>query len=165
MIIVDTREQKWDHIRQYFDEHGIEYVVQKLDEGDYFNTEQPLIVIDRKANLLEICRNLSSGKGNIIRFMNECKRAKNKHIRFIVLIEGTNCRRTSDLATWKSKYSKHTGKWLADKMFGMTVSYDVEWLFCKKNETAKKILELLEYEKGDLYENTESADFKAPENT
>lgn len=159
MIIVDTRERKWDHIRDYFDKHGIEYVIQKLDEGDYFNEEQPLIVIDRKANLLEICGNLSSGKGNIIRFINECKRAKDKHIRFIVLIEGTNCRKTSDLAAWKSKYSKHTGKWLADKMFGLTVSYDVEWLFCKKNETAKKILELLEYEKGDRNEeNTERTD-------
>ena len=38
MIIVDTRERKWDHIKKYFDEHGVEYVVQKLDEGDYFNT-------------------------------------------------------------------------------------------------------------------------------
>ena len=148
MIIVDTREQKWDHIKAYFDKHGVEYVVQKLDEGDYFNTEQPLIVIDRKANLMEICGNLSSGNGNIIRFTNECKRAKDKHVRFIVLIEGTNCRKTSDLATWKSKYSKHTGKWLADRMFNLTVSYDVEWLFCKKNETAKKILELLGYERG-----------------
>jgi len=148
VIIVDTREQKWDHIKAYFDKHGVEYVVQKLDEGDYFNTEQPLIVIDRKANLMEICGNLSSGNGNIIRFTNECKRAKDKHVRFIVLIEGTNCRKTSDLATWKSKYSKHTGKWLADRMFNLTVSYDVEWLFCKKNETAKKILELLGYERG-----------------
>ncbi len=148
MIIVDTREQKWDHIREYFDKNGIEYVIQKLNEGDYFNTEYPQVVIDRKANLQEICINLSGGKGNIIRFVNECKRAKDNKMRFIVLIEGTNCRKTSDLASWKSKYSKHTGKWLTDRMFSLTVSYDVEWMFCKKNQTAPKILELLGYEKG-----------------
>lgn len=143
MIIVDTREQKWDHIRKYFDEHGIEYVIQKLDEGDYMDTEHPGIVIDRKANLQEICGNLSYGMKNIVRFVNECKRAKDHNIRFIVLIEGTSCRKTSDLATWKSKYSQHTGKWLSDRMFALTVSYNVEWRFCRKNETAKLILEIL----------------------
>lgn len=143
MIIVDTREQKWDHIRAYFDKNGIEYVVQKLNEGDYFNTEYPHVVIDRKANLQEICGNLSGGKENIVRFVNECKRARDNKLRFIVLIEGTSCRCMSDLATWKSKYSRHTGKWLTDKMFSLTVTYDVEWMFCRKNETAKKILDLL----------------------
>ena len=145
MIIVDTREQKWDHIRNYFDKNGIEYVIQKLNEGDYLNTEHPQIVIDRKRNIQEICSNLSSGKHNIVRFINECKRAKANHIRFIVLIEGTNYRNTSELVEWKSKYTKHTGKWLIDKMFALTVSYDVGWMFCRSNETAKIILEVLEY--------------------
>lgn len=146
MIIVDSREQKWDHIRDYFDKNGIEYVFpRKLDEGDYFNTEHPDIVIDRKANLQELCTNLSKGKRNIIRFTNECKRAREKHLRFIVLIEGTNCQSVRDVASWQSKFSKHTGKWLTDKMFNLTLSYDVEWMFCKKNETAKKIIEVLQY--------------------
>ena len=147
MIIVDTREQKWDHIRQYFDQNGIEYEIKKLDEGDYFNTEYPVIVIDRKANLQEIATNLSKGQGNIIRFTNECKRAKQNKLRFIVLIEGTNCQSVKDVAGWNSKYTKQTGKWLTDKMFNLTVSYDVEWMFCRKNETARKILEVLQYDK------------------
>lgn len=149
MIIVDTREQKWDHIRDYFDRNGIEYVIQKLDEGDYLNTDCPVVVIDRKANLQEIATNLSSGKGNIIRFVKECRRAQEKKLRFIVLIEGTSCQAMKDVATWQSKYTKHTGKWLTDKMFNLTVSYDVEWMFCKKNETARKILEVLEYGKAE----------------
>lgn len=149
MIIVDTREQKWDHIRDYFDRNGIEYVIQKLDEGDYLNTDCPVVVIDRKANLQEIATNLSSGKGNIIRFVKECRRAQEKKMRFIVLIEGTSCQTMKDVATWQSKYTKQTGKWLTDKMFNLTVSYDVEWMFCKKNETARKILEVLEYGKAE----------------
>lgn len=148
MIIIDSREKKWEHIQKYFDDHEVEYVFpQKLDTGDYFNTENPLIVVDRKANLQEICMNLSKGQGNIVRFTNEVKRAKADGMRFIVLIEGTNAKSVKDIATWKSKYSKHTGKWLVDKMFQLTVGYGVEWVFCKKNETAKKILELLEYDK------------------
>jgi hypothetical protein len=30
-------------------------------------------------------------------------------------------------------------------MFEMSIAYGVEWQFCRKNETAKKILEILEY--------------------
>ena len=144
MIIVDSREKKWEHIREYFDEHGIEYVFpQKLDVGDYFNPEYPSIVIDRKASLQELCSNLSKGDGNIIRFTAECRRAKEQNVNLIVLIESFNVKTTKDVSRWNSKYSKHTGKWLTDKMFGLTVSYDVEWQFCKKSETARRIVEIL----------------------
>lgn len=147
MIIVDSREKKWDHIRAYFDKHGIEYVFpQKLDTGDYFNTEYPVIVVDRKANLQELCGNLSKGSGNIVRFTAECRRAKENRMKIVVLIEGTGIRTIKELERWKSKYTKHTGRWLSDKMWNLTVSYDVEWQFCKKTETAKKILEILKYD-------------------
>ena len=63
-----------------------------------------------------------------------------------MLIEGTNCKSTKDVLTWQSKFSKHSGRWLNDKMFNLTLSYGVEWQFCKKNETAKKILEILGYD-------------------
>ena len=147
MIIVDSREKKWDHIRQYFDRNNVPYQFPvKLDTGDYLNSERSDIVIDRKANLEELCGNLSKGSGNIIRFVNECKRARDHSVKLIVLIEGTNCRSVKDLAGWNSKYSKHSGKWLTDKMFNLTLSYGIEWQFCKKNETAKRILEILKYD-------------------
>lgn len=146
MIIVDSREKKWDHIRKYFEANGIEFEIKKLDAGDYFSTDQGDVVVDRKQNLQELCGNLSKGNGNIIRFTNECRRAKEQGIRLVVLIEGTNCQTVKDVSGWKSKYTKHSGKWLTDKMFNLTVSYDVEWQFCKKNETATKILEILKYD-------------------
>lgn len=146
MIIVDSREKKWDHIRQYFDKNGVVYEVQKLDVGDYLNTDCGGIVIDRKANLQEIASNLSKGDGNIMRFTREAARAKSNNCRLIVLIEGTDCRETKDVIGWHSKITKHTGRWLNDKMFTLTLSYGVEWQFCRKNETAKKILELVGYE-------------------
>jgi ERCC4-type nuclease len=146
LIIVDSREKKWDHIRKYFEANGIEFEIKKLDAGDYFSTDQGDVVVDRKQNLQELCGNLSKGNGNIIRFTNECRRAKEQGIRLVVLIEGTNCQTVKDVSGWKSKYTKHSGKWLTDKMFNLTVSYDVEWQFCKKNETATKILEILKYD-------------------
>lgn len=148
MIIVDSREKKWDHIRKYFEANGIEFEIKKLDAGDYFSTDQGDVVVDRKQNLQELCGNLSKGNGNIIRFTNECRRAKEQGIRLVVLIEGTNCQTVKDVSSWKSKYTKHSGKWLTDKMFNLTVSYNVEWQFCKKNETAAKILEILKYDSG-----------------
>lgn len=156
MIIVDSREKKWDHIRRYFELNGIEYVVQKLDVGDYSNTEKAGIVIDRKQNLQEIASNLSKGDGNIMRFTREAARAKEQNCRLIVLVEGTSCKNVKDVRQWKSKYTKMSGQWLNDKMFNLTLSYGVEWMFCRKDETPKKILELIGYEqnKDKIHSNT-----------
>lgn len=146
MIIVDTREKEWLHIQRYFEDKNIQYEIKKLDTGDYFNTDNPAVLIDRKANLQEVCSNLSKGKSNISRFTHECKRAFDENVRFIVLVEGTNCKTVSDVSSWKSKYSKHTGKWLSNEMFRLFCAYQVEWVFCRKNETPRKILELLGYD-------------------
>ena len=148
MIIIDSREKKFNHIENYFKAHDIPYEVKKLDTGDYFNTDNPSVLVDRKRDLQEVCSNLSSGKENHTRFTNECRRAFSDHIRFIVLIEGTNCRELNDIKEWKSKYSKHTGRWLLGEMFRLTMAYKVEWQLCKKNETARKILEVLGYDNG-----------------
>ncbi len=143
MIIVDSREKKYSHIEEYFEANGIEYEVKKLDVGDYMNTDNPSVTVDRKANLQEVCSNLSSGKENYSRFIRECKRAFESRITLIVLIEGTKYRDLSEINQWKSKYSRHTGRWLNGEMFRLTMAYGVKWRLCRKNETAKIILELL----------------------
>lgn len=148
MIIVDSREKKWDHIRDYFDRNGVEYAVRKLDVGDYLNTDNDRIVIDRKHNLQELASNLSKGDENIMRFTREAARAKTANMRLIVLIEGTGCESTKDVIKWHSRFSNHSGRWLNDKMFNLTISYHIEWQFCKKTETAIKILEILQYDNG-----------------
>ena len=57
MIIVDSREKKWQHIEKYFQQHGILYQIQKLDIADYMLEGQDKLVIDRKQNLDELCSN------------------------------------------------------------------------------------------------------------
>ena len=147
MIIIDSREKKFDHIENYFIENGILYEKKKLNVGDYLNTDNPNVVIDRKANLQEICINLSNGKEHYSRFIKECKRAFNSHITLIVLIEGTKYRDLSEVKEWKSQFSKHTGRWLYNEMFRLTMAYGIKWKLCRKSETAKIITELLNYDK------------------
>ena len=145
MIVIDSREKKFEHITAYFDKHGIPYEVRKLDTGDYLNTDNPSVVVDRKANLQEVCSNLSFGKSNRTRFAHECERAFADNIKLVVLIEGTNYKELSEIKAWKSKHSSHTGRWLLDNMFRLTMAFGITWNLCRKNETAKRILEILEY--------------------
>lgn len=147
MIIVDSREKKWEHIRDYFERNGVEYTVRKLDVGDYLNTDNGGVVIDRKANLQELCSNLSKGNENIMRFTREVARAREQNCRLIVLIEDFKRKEIKDVIGWQSKYSRHTGRWLNDKMFNLTITYGVEWMFCRKSETAQIIMKVLNYEK------------------
>ena len=147
MIIIDSREKKFEHITEYFEKNNIEYSIKKLDTGDYSNTESPHILIDRKANLQEVCSNLSKGKENHTRFVKECKRAFDDKVRFIVLIEDSKILNMKEASNWSSKYSKHNGKWLVNEMWLLTMAYRVEWQFCTPNETPKRILELLRYDK------------------
>lgn len=143
MLIVDTREKRWKHIEEYLYCHNIEYKIQKLDIGDYMLAENPRISIDRKANLDEISSNLMSGQGNYHRFLKEVKRAKFEGVKLIILIEGTNCKCLDDVKLWRSKYSNITGGWLFRQMKNLSYGYGVEFRFCRKNQTAKTILNLL----------------------
>ena len=62
MIICDSREKKNGHILRYFDEHGIDYVIRKMDVADYQIEGRDKLVIDRKQNLDELASNLTNPK-------------------------------------------------------------------------------------------------------
>ena len=147
MIIIDSRERQFSHITDYFDVRGIPHKIEKLDTGDYCNTDNPSVLVDRKADLDEVNNNLSKGKSKHSRFVRECKRAFDNKQRLVVLIEGTNYKSVEEIKTWTSKYSVHTGRWLANEMFRLTMAFGVEWRFCRKNETPRKILEITGYDK------------------
>lgn len=146
MIIVDSREKKWDHIEAVFNDQGIPYEVKKLDVGDYFNTDRPALVIDRKRNLDECAQNLYTKKDSS-RFWRELRRASEQKIKLIVLVEYGNAKSIEDIKDWKSKYNPYaTGRKLADEMFRCHIAYQVDWIFCRRSDTARRILELLEYD-------------------
>ena len=97
IILVDTREKKWGHIRAALEELGCPYVSQKLDFGDYSyrytrpdGTEEDcssLIAVERKANLDEICCNFTYGRD---RFEREFQRAREKGAEVHLLVEDAN---------------------------------------------------------------------------
>lgn len=76
IVVVDTREQKCDHIVSYFQEKKIAYVCEKLDFGDYtLKVQLPHLMrpvylqdkcaIERKANLNELSGNFTQGRERI----------------------------------------------------------------------------------------------------
>ena len=148
MIIVDSREKKWEHIRNYFEQSNIPYKDRiKLDVGDYFNPDYPYVVVDRKCGLQEVCNNLSRGKENYHRFLKECRRAHERRMKLIVLIEGTKMKKLDEVINWHSQFSTHTGSWLLHEMQHLSTMYRVEWCFCQKKNTAEEILRLTHYER------------------
>ena len=142
MILCDTREKKNGHILEYFEMREIPYKVTKLDTGDYMEERNPLLTIDRKQNLDELAHNLfSPDKG---RFWREVRRAHKEKIRMIVLIEhGGKIKSLQDVPKWKSRYSRITGKQLYSEICRVHIAYGIEFLFCDKRRTGKKIIELL----------------------
>ena len=85
MYIFDTREQKNQHIINYFKKNNIEYKIQKIDEGDYKFEGNDTICVERKGNINEIMANITQA-----RFKRELERAKQKGVKLIVLIENSS---------------------------------------------------------------------------
>lgn len=95
-VLIDTREQKSQHITDYLEDKGITYKSKKLDYGDYsfylpaneeagiqrdiyFNNE---IAIERKRSLNELSNNFTHDR---TQFENELIRSSNEKL--ILLIE------------------------------------------------------------------------------
>lgn len=142
MIICDTREKANHRILQYFERHNVLYIEQKLDTGDYMDSERMDITIDRKQNLGELLRNMCSPDKS--RFWREIRRSQKEGIKFIILCEhGGQYKCIKDVAAYRDKYSRVSGKELMERMYAAHIAYGVEFLFCDKRSTGKRILELL----------------------
>ena len=149
MLLVDSREtwtQKKPHdynsIGGYLDRKGVPYRVQKLDVGDYM-LEGGTVTIDTKQDLEELSQNLLN-RADHARFMKEVRRATDSGLHLVVLCRhGGNIKSIKDVAGWHSKYSPVTGRALMDEIYRVHISYGVDFLFCTKQGTGKKILEIL----------------------
>ena len=141
VYIFDTREKKNDHIKAYFERHGIPFKVQKLDEGDYQIEGKSDITVDRKQNLQEMYNCVVNDKS---RFMKEIRRCYQKGIKLFVLVEhGGQIKSLADVPKWHPKYGTISSREIAERLYRLHISYGVEILFCSKRQTAKKIIEIL----------------------
>ena len=142
VYIFDTREKKNDHIKAYFEKHGIQFKVQKLDEGDYQIEGNPNITVDRKQNMQEVYNCVVNDKS---RFMKEVRRCYEKRIKLYVLIEhGGQIKSLADVPKWVPKYGTISSREIAERLYRLHISYGVEIIFCDKRSTGKRIVELLQ---------------------
>jgi ERCC4-type nuclease len=163
-LLVDTREQKWEHVKAGFDRLDVTYAKSKLYVGDYAWADRQNVVVDRKQNMEEVYNNLIAQHN---RFRAECQRAQEANVHLIVLVEQSGIATLKDVHTWQNPreekwrmlHSAHErGKLLyrdiptrppvpSDRiqniMQSMTDKYGVEWRFCNKEDTAVCILSLL----------------------
>lgn len=148
IIQIDTREKARaiTKIVAYFDEKGIKHISSKLYVGDYMNLSNPKIIIDRKQNLLEMVSNVCQDRK---RYVNEIKKACEAEIKLIFLIEHSkNIKSFEDVRLWVNPRLKNSpmaisGERLYKILSMLKSTYDVDFVFCQKDETGKKIIELL----------------------
>ena len=141
MLICDSKEKKNEHILRYFDRHGIDYEIRKLDVGDYM-FEGGTISVDTKRSVDELASNMLN-RNDHARFLREAKRAADSGIKLIVLLETSKYKSIPDLREWRSKYSGISGRSLMDAVYKTHISYGVEFLFCPKISTGRRIVEIL----------------------
>lgn len=163
-VQVDTREHKdeWERISKQFDELEVKYFRSKLYIGDYMNLDNPRLVIDRKKDLLEICGNVTQQHE---RFKAELIRAMEQNIKLIILCEhGEDISCLEDVMFWDNprrtitkwvttptghkrkvlRYPNATnGQSLYRSLCTIRDRYNVQFEFCTKEQTGKRIMELL----------------------
>lgn len=147
-IQIDSREKARaiKKIVAEFDAQGVVYEVSKLPVGDYMNLDNPRLIIDRKQNLNEVYQNLCHQYN---RFTTELARAAKLHRKLIILVEhGKDITELSDVKKWANPRLSETpyawdGEQLYAKMRKCEISYGITFEFCTKEDTGKKIIELL----------------------
>lgn len=151
IIQVDTREQKYDHVTNYFDRKKIKWLRSKCVVGDYINLENPMVVIDRKQSLQEVAGNVCQGHA---RFVRELQLAKDLGYKLIILIEDPEIKTLGDVPSWynwriKKNPKAINGKKLFRIMKTIEEKYGIEWKFTTKSKCGETIVQLLG---GDLSE-------------
>lgn len=137
--------------------------------GDYYRAGSN-VVVDTKRNIAEIAANINGEQHT--RFREECRRAQRDGYRLIVLIENAeNVGDLHDLTAWTNTHCRFCGHYrggkckpksrdvkrckrhntrkpvqgerLAKAMSTMADKYGVRFMFCKPEESAKTICDLL----------------------
>lgn len=163
-VQIDSREHKkeLERIKKQFDDLEVQYFVSKLYVGDYQSLDNPRLVIDRKKDLQELCGNVSSKQHE--RFKAELLRAKEQGIKLVILCEhGEEIKSLEDVFFWQNprKYQIRwktvnekrvkdvisakavDGNQLYKSLCTIRDRYNVDFVFCQKEETGHKIIEIL----------------------
>ena len=147
-IQIDSREHKEERerIEKQLDSLGVQHFVSKLYVGDYCNLDNPRHVVDRKKDLGEICGNVCQQHE---RFRAELIRAQEAGIHITILCEhGNGIKQLEDVYFWDNPRRKVSPKamqgWrLFEVLSTMSEKYGVDFQFCTKRQTGRRIMEIL----------------------
>lgn len=162
----DTRDKpgKHENVERWLETQGHKIVRSKMYVGDITLLHDQSICVDLKQGLPEVESNLIHQHS---RFRNECKKAMDSGIRLIVLVEESGIDEVESVAGWvnprRARWERidraHSegkmlniqipakppagGETICRQMKTMNEKYGVEWAFCAKESTGRKVCELL----------------------
>lgn len=142
LIICDTRERGNKKILEYFAKVNQDYIISKLDAGDYMIYKDYTTIIDKKDGLLELCSNLcrTSEHNRVVREVELAHSLGCKN--FIFLVQG-NIKSESDIKNWSSPHTKVKGETLLKVLKTFAEHHNCKFIFVPKKDMGKKIIELL----------------------
>lgn len=143
LIIVDTREKGHKKILEYFDQVGQDYIISKLEAGDYMLYKDFSTIIDKKDGLLELCGNLckSTEHQRLVREVEKAHELGCKN--FIFLIQDSKIKSVDDIKKWSSPYTKVKGYVLLKIMQTFKEHHDCKFIIVPKKEMGQRIIDLL----------------------
>ena len=135
VIQIDKREQRNEHITDWFDKNNIQYMNKSFESGDYgfiikkcdelgFIKDTHFVdelFLERKANLDELAGNL---KGEA--FVNEIKRTKNIEHKYIIIENGS----WEDILAHKYE-SQYNEVAFYRTLIKLQTKYNIHIMFCK----------------------------------
>lgn len=150
-IIEDSRQQsgKHDHKNEWWGREGVSIIRHKLAFGDY--ALPPVVSVDSKKDIQELASNIDQQHA---RFRNECVAARDAGCQLVILVENLDgVRSLADLALWKESQESFMrrkravrpldGRRLAKACQTMSDRYGVRFEFCRPEESAARITEIL----------------------
>ena len=148
-IIEDSRQQAGKHEikHAYFTTQKIPLCRCKLPVGDY--ALPPAVAVDTKASMQEIAQNIGGSREEHQRFIAELKLAKELGTELYVLIENEDgIADLSDVPRWRNPRVEFSpdciqGPRLAKAMNTIQERYGCTFLFCRPEEAAEIIVDLL----------------------
>ena len=167
IFIHDTRDQDGKHknVVDYLLRQGHEIVRSKMYVGDISLLHNQTLCIDLKGmGMKEVYSNLVQQHD---RFKAECIRAKDAHIKLVILVENDGIGSLDDAVKWENPRVRQyadlvmahsrgkllskklpsrppvSSQRLANMMRMMTARYGVEWQFCSKAEAGRAVEKIL----------------------
>ena len=145
LIICDTREKGNKKILEYFTKVNQDYIISKLETGDYMLYKDYSTIIDKKDGLLELSHNLCNTLEHQ-RVVREIDLAHSLGCKEFIFLVQSSIKSEDDIKKWKSPHTKVKGEVLLKVLKTFKEHHDCKFIFVSKKDMGKRIIELLKKE-------------------